>query len=331
MNEEALRALSRLVRQQESSVRDAERVNSLLLEQRSSKELASVNAKELSADTYKKNRIYQLFLEHREQLSFLEWTSYRPFEPFVYQEAECDPKNLARTRMSVGYFSEEFPFPALLDKRDSTIWMSLIPHEMNTMERHLREMSGNVLVLGGGLLYFPLMTELNPNVKSITVVEIDNKILELNKKILRETASSHKISLVEGNGLEATRDTSGFNHVFADLWHMAEDGMPLYSSLLLNEEKNPGTVFHYWIEEEMIIYLRECLLVYLHEVAEGLPEKAPEAYEDYPGQPNSDAIVHAFQRMGIERKTNTKDQLLALISRDSIRKLAKEIRPNWEG
>lgn len=329
MNEEVLRALSGMIRQQETCVMEADKVNSLLLEPRTRAQLASINAKELSADTYKNNRIYQLFLENRDRLGFLEWTSYRPFEPFVFKEAESDGANLARTKMSIGYFREEFPFPALLDKRDSTIWMSIIPHEINTMDRHLREMSGNVLVLGGGLLYFPLMAEQNPLVSSITVVELDKEILMIDKEILRETGAKHKISLTEGNALESSRNTAGYDHVFADLWHMAEDGIPLYSALLQNEAANQGTAFHYWIEEEMIIYLRECLLVYLQEVAEGLADKAPAAYEDYPGQTNSEAIVHALRRMRIEERATTKERLLSLISRDSIRELAKEIRPSW--
>ena len=69
MNEEALRSLARLTKAQRESFHEAERVNSLLLESRTAKELASINARELSADTYRKNPIYRLFLEHREAIT----------------------------------------------------------------------------------------------------------------------------------------------------------------------------------------------------------------------------------------------------------------------
>ena len=331
MNEEALRSLARLTKAQRESFHEAERVNSLLLEPRTAKELASISARELSADTYRKNSIYRLFLEHGEAIPSLVWTSYKPLEPFLYEEAGTDSRNIARTRSSVGYFKEEFPFPAIIDKRDETVWMSLIPHEMNTMERHLKEVSGNVLVLGGGLLYFPLMAAMNPRVKSIHVIEIDQEILDIDRNILGITPLSEKISLEEGNAIELSRNTSSYDHVFADLWHMAEDGIPPYLALLENEKENPGTKFHYWIEEEMIIYLRECVLVYLEEVADGLPAKEPEAYEDYEGQPVSDAIVHTLRRMRIEERAKDAESLLRLLSRDSIRSLAKEIRPDWRG
>lgn len=64
----------------------------------------------------------------------LEYDQYAAKEGFVYDEITFD-KRTYQEQTPFGYFLEPFPFLALKEK--GRPWMSVIPHEINTMREHL--------------------------------------------------------------------------------------------------------------------------------------------------------------------------------------------------
>ena len=75
---------------------------------------------------------------------------------FVYDEMIVKGKYFEETT-PFGYFDKPFEFLALLEKE--RIWMSVTPHEINTMKEPIKKAKGKVITLGLGLGDFAYMVE----------------------------------------------------------------------------------------------------------------------------------------------------------------------------
>ena len=138
--------------------------------------------KELNPKKYLSNP-YLLALKDLKDNNLIKWLKYEPYQGFVYDEIIVDIDNYSETT-PFGYFASEFKYPALI--KDDYIWMSLIPHEINTMEQDISKAYGNVLVLGLGLGYFSYMISNKDDVESITIIEKDHEIIDIFNKSLKK-------------------------------------------------------------------------------------------------------------------------------------------------
>ena len=66
--------------------------------------------------------------------------------------------------------------------KDDVVWMSTDPNEIITMNPYIQKAHGDILVMGLGLGYYPFMTALKDDVKSITIIEKDPKVIDIFKK-----------------------------------------------------------------------------------------------------------------------------------------------------
>ena len=96
---------------------------------------------------------------------------YYPYELFVASEVTVDSENYYKETNKLSYFDEKFNYLAL--KEGGKTWMSLIPHEIETMDEDIKKANGNVLVLGLGLGYFSYMISEKEDVKSVTIIDKD--------------------------------------------------------------------------------------------------------------------------------------------------------------
>ena len=155
--------------------------------------------------------------------------SYFPFEGFVYDELDIDPNNYYSEHTPLGFFDKEFPFLAVIQKDE--IWMSVIPHEINTMKKPIQNAFGNVLVLGLGIGYYQFMIALKEEVKSITIIESDKNAIKIfNECIYPFVKNKDKIHIINDDAFEFLKnnDLNKFDYIFSDIWHNAGDGLPLY-------------------------------------------------------------------------------------------------------
>ena len=104
---------------------------------------------------------------------------YEPNQGFVYDEISCDDKYFEE-RTPFGFFAKRFPFLAL--DENNTTWMSVTPHEFNTMEKPIAEAHGQVITLGLGLGYYAFMVSNKDNVSKVSIVEMNPKIIDIFKK-----------------------------------------------------------------------------------------------------------------------------------------------------
>ena len=178
---------------------------------------------------------------------------YRPYEAFVRDDITLGPGTVETP--AVGYFTERFVYPAV--EQDGREWMAVKPSEIETMRGPLSEISGKVAVFGLGLGYFAYMATLNPAVREIDVIEIDSDAISLfSKHILPQFEHREKISdIIRKDAFDyMERDMRGkhYDYAFVDLWHDAEDGLPLYLRAKRMEKLNPDVKFIYWVERTLL-------------------------------------------------------------------------------
>lgn len=181
---------------------------------------------------------------------------FKPFQPFIWDDIRPD-ENL-RELPPLGYFAEEFTYPVVLE--DGREWMLVTPNEVETICPAVQSAHGNVVAFGLGLGYFPYMASLKPDVNQVVVVEKDPGVIELFREyILPQFDFPEKIRLECMDAfdyLDKVMFPGQFEYVYADIWHDAGDGVPLYLRFNKYEKNFPGTKFDYWIEETMLSYLR---------------------------------------------------------------------------
>ncbi|MBQ2719559.1 MAG: hypothetical protein IJF73_05775 [Clostridia bacterium] len=179
----------------------------------------------------------------------------RPCEAFVRD----DFRVLSDGRMlpSLGFFMEEFPYPAVLE--GGREWMTLMPNETVTTLPAVRAAHGRVLTFGLGLGYFAFHASEKPEVESVTVVELSADAVALfRENILPLLPHKEKVSIVLSDAFDFldTMPRDAYDFAFADIWHDVGDGRELYHRFKTYEPRFPHTEFTYWIEDTIRCYER---------------------------------------------------------------------------
>lgn len=181
---------------------------------------------------------------------------YAPYEPFVWNHPTVTED--FREIPQIGYFNEEFHFPAVLE--NGIEWMTVTPNEVETMREPITHARGKVLTLGLGLGYFSFHAAQKDTVTSVTVVEKDPSVIKLFcEHILPQFPHREKIRVIEADAfayMEHQMPREGYDYIFSDIWHDPSDGLPLYLRLKKYESLSPTTRFDYWIEPSLLSVLR---------------------------------------------------------------------------
>ena len=234
----------------------------------------------------------------------LKYIDYAPYQLFAYDDIKV---NGYKEYSQVGYFDNKFSYLALTE--GNNIWMSLNPNEIETMKPYINKARGNVLVLGLGMGYVPFMLSLKNCVKSITIIERDQEIINLfNELIYPSFPNKEKVKIIKGDAVEYTRKIQKqgtCDYVFADLWHDPEDGLPLFVEL-----KKINKNIDCWLEVSMYALLRRCMITLLEEQLNGLKE------EDYKfARTYTDKVINAFYQ---KTKNLSLERFDDLLSDDSL-------------
>ena len=230
----------------------------------------------------------------------LKFIDYAPYQLFAYDDIKI---NGYKEYSQIGYFDHKFSYLALTE--GSNIWMSLNPNEIETMKPYINKAKGNVLVLGLGMGYVPFMLSLKNCVKSITIIEKDQEIINLfNELIYPSFVNKEKIKIIKGGAIEFARKSQKegtYDYIFADLWHDPEDGLPLFVAL-----KQINKNIDCWLETSMYALLRRCMITLLEEQLNGLKE------EDYRfAKTYTDKVINTFYQKTKNLSTERLDDLLS--------------------
>lgn len=156
----------------------------------------------------------------------------------------------------LGFFRRDVSFGAIYE--DGVPWISVCPSEINSMALDIAAAHGRVLVLGLGLGYYAYRISELCTVTSVTVVDINPRIISLFREhILPQFANAAKIRLVEADAVEYLASLRGgeFDFCYADIWEGAVDGARAYLLIKAHDRRLGGTEFRYWIEPQIRAYL----------------------------------------------------------------------------
>ena len=242
--------------------------------------------------------------------------SYSPYELFALDDIKVDDK-IYFELSQIGYFKERYDYPYLGTK--DSVWMSINPNEIKTMEKHINKAKGNVLVLGLGIGYYPFMIANKEDVKSITIIEKDQNIIDLfNEFIFNQFNHKNKIRIIKDDAFNYLNkiNKAEYDMVFADLWHSAEDGITMF--LRLKEiEGRLSIPFMYWIDNSLYSMVRRCIVTILIEHLENDNPRYDIAHDEM-----DKAINYIYKKMK-DMNINSEMDIVNLISDKGIDKLLK--------
>lgn len=245
--------------------------------------------------------------------------SYEPFEGFVSDEISVNP-DYFNEHTPISYFDQEFKYLAVLDNDE--IWMSVIPHEINTMKQPIKNAKGDVLVLGLGLGYYVFNILNKKEVNSVTVIENDKRIISLfNEYLLPKFPHQEKLSIIYGDAIEFVRNSPRkFDYVFADIWHNVGDGEMLYLKIKNKEKYHPEAKFDYWIETSILAMLRRQTLIVFEEQLQGEPEALYLKAKN-----DNDRIINKIYFYLKDKEIKTFNDLHDLLTDESLKVMASNL------
>lgn len=154
-------------------------------------------------------------------------------------------------------------FPAIVEGESNVPWMTVEPMEINSFEPFIKEANGNILLCGCGLGYVAYMLSLKEDVKSVTIIELNEDIIELfTNYILPQFENKDKIKVIHTDALEYlhNNDLSSFDYVNVDIWRDTLDMIYMYLPCLELEDKYPNIKFSYWLENELKSMIQKSIL-----------------------------------------------------------------------
>ena len=237
---------------------------------------------------------------------------------FPYSSYALGPAPFYKEKPSFAYSSKSFSYPVF--EKDGRPWMSLVPHEINTMEEAIKKSHGEVLTYGLGMGYFAFSCCRKEDVKRVTVIESDEEIISFFNAHLLPFFPKGKLLIEKGDALEFARSHKDrvYDYLFADIYHDAEDGLPLYIALKQNE--GAAKTSDYWIEGDLLIYLRRYAIAYLNEQID--PEIIALGDEQYKESEDQGSRIFALIHKSLKNVVLKKESdLSSLLSDSSLKEI----------
>lgn len=293
-----------------------EKINSNVLHSSKMDKMTRLNPKDFLSNDY-----YQTVGQIKARKN--DWNfmtlDYAPYEGFVSDEIEVDNAYYSE-HTPISYFGERFPYLAVL--QDDIVWMSVTPHEINTMKKPIEEARGDVLVLGLGLGYYVFNILKKKEVTSVTVIENDRNVISLfNEHLIQKFSNLEKLKIIYGDAIEFVKNSpQQFYYVFADIWHNVGDGEMLYLKIKNKEKYHPEAKFSYWIETSILAMLRRQTLLVFEELLNGTDESLYLKAKN-----DSDRIINRIYFYLKDKEIKTFNDLHSLISDESLKVMAKDL------
>ena len=181
---------------------------------------------------------------------------YKPYELFVMNDIIL--KDDGRVIPQIGFFTSTYKYISVL--QNGNIWMLITPNEIETMKKPIKECYGDVLTYGLGLGYFAYMASIKEEVKSITIIECDQEVIDIfNNYILPQFQYKSKIRIIREDAYVYASKKIFYDCVFVDIWHDVSDGIDAY--LKFKSLEIDGVNYFYWIEDTIKCYLKESYLL----------------------------------------------------------------------
>ncbi len=212
-------------------------------------------------------------------------------------------------KYSYGIFKNDMEIIQLED--NGRVWMSLLPNEIITMKHDSENMKGKILCAGLGLGYFPLLLASNVEVKKVTVIELDKRVIKIfNECIAPKFEWSNKIEIIQGDAKAFINKNSEkeYDYIYIDIWHDETDGIENYLYFKSREENHQK--YKYWIEKSLLTFLRRCLISVIYEETNEISVQNEGNY--------TDRICNYLKKCYKNVEVKNREELKKLISLDEL-------------
>ena len=240
--------------------------------------------------------------------------TYPKYSFFPLDDIKVDEKDYYREYTKLGFFSNDYHYLTL--SKNNNIWMCVTPNEINTMKPHLSKARGHVITFGLGLGYFAFMAASKKEVSKVTIIEKDENVINLFlENLLPSFPNKNKVEIIKEDALIFINKDHlvNYDYAFFDLWHNAEDGLPLYIKI---KELGINCDSGYWIEESLIAMYRRCLLTVIEE------SLAHYSDDDYRKAKNAiDKVINQIYFKTKNLKISSYEKINRLVSKESILRL----------
>jgi len=136
---------------------------------------------------------------------------------------------------------------------DGRLWMSLTPMEIQSQFLAILKASGDVGVAGLGMGYAALKMAQSEEVDSVTVFEIDPRIIEFFRRAFCRRKGFNKISFVEGDARETLLDHQ-FDFLYVDIYPtMLPDEIITDIKLFSRCVHEFPDGYHFWGQERILL------------------------------------------------------------------------------
>ena len=214
---------------------------------------------------------------HEADVSF-KWIELAADQIFNYEGIQADPNKELNDWIKFRALDKKIKTLSLALNDD--VWMLDVPSESSTIDPCAAKAVGHVLSFGLGIGYFVYMALMNNEVKSITVIERNPRVIELFKQyILPQFNAQITINIIEGDAFDYFNESylKGFDYIFVDIYQSNQDGLEIEMKLL--EQYNPDfDKCDFWIENSICEILPALIFVYIQTRMKEEKLRHPEAF-----------------------------------------------------
>jgi hypothetical protein len=178
-----------------------------------------------------------------------------------YPDGEIGLWRLSHTGVGIdhGYYTRQWiisGMPVLLRRSAGNPelwepWMSLSPHEIESQEPGCLHAVGHTVIMGLGMGWIALNAALNPNVRRVTVVELDREVIELfaSTGVMDQVPPdiAEKVVVVHADALE-WRPDEAVDFLYADIWRSIADAGAL-ADMQRMQQNVRATGVYFWGQE----------------------------------------------------------------------------------
>lgn len=171
-------------------------------------------------------------------------------------------------------FNQSITLPMICD--ENVGWMSPELFEKTTMQEAVDHATGNVLVVGLGIGFYPFNILMKEDVKKVTIIERNQDIIALFKKnILPQFPRREDVEIIQGDALDLLSNDflKTYDYTFVDIWRNEDDGVQILSSVFKCLDFREKLNVDFWIEDAILEQVKDALKSYLMRVYDGTLEK----------------------------------------------------------
>lgn len=202
-------------------------------------------------------------------------------ELFNYSCIQKDPNRELNDYLMLRALDEDVSSIYLL--QDDIDWMLDAPSEAMTNDPIAKKAYGNVLTFGLGIGYFTYMCLLNKNVKSITIIEKSQELVDMfNKFIYPQFPQDIQVNIIVGDAYSYYNKEylEQYDFIYTDIWRSNDDGLECITKLL-EQYHNPNKDIYFWIEDSCVEIIWTLIFVYFDELYFDRTIDIPQEYEKY--------------------------------------------------